>query len=365
LDPYIAIYLRRDVGDFYLFGIYVRYILMTYLRNSILATLAYYDIFDYPLTLIEVHKFLVNPSRLMNIGGAIGTMGLAEIYGELDKLIASGIVNEKNGFYFLGSRPELYSQRIENSKIADQKWKKFLKAVKFLALAPFLRGVFASGSMALGNTEQSSDFDVLVIARTGRLYTCRFFLWLISSLLGVRRKKYQKVAPDKLCFNHHITDSHLYLRHQSLFNAQTYINLKPAMISPALIDKFFAENFWLNKYAYNFRVQKNFVRRSVKPPLVFKISAKTLELILLSPLGDALESLLKSLQQKRIKEDPVTYEPGGRIVFNNDELEFHPHSFEKYVIDKYNSNLIKLGVVPLNKEKDSGLQIGPVKDINI
>src|SRR3989338_532844 len=313
--------------------------MMTYLRNSIIATVVYHDTFNYPLTLLEVFKYLINPGRLMRIADGLGEIKLDEVSEELDRLIKSGILAEKNGFYFLNGRDDLYDLRIEIQKIADQKWKKFLKLTRFLALAPYLRGVFASGSMALGNTDKESDFDVLIIAKSGRLYTCRFFLWLVISLLGARRKKNEKVAPDKLCFNHYITDDSLLLRHQSLFNAQAYINLKPVMIRPELVNKFFSSNLWLNNYAYNFKVQNDFVMRSINPPRLLRLLARIGELTLNFLFGDRQESFLMHYQQKLIKNNPITYEPGGRTVFTDKELEFHPHSFEKTDIKKNKKRL--------------------------
>lgn len=328
---------------------------MGYLRNSILVTIIYYDIFDYPLTLVEVYKYLVNPGRLSKIQGGIGEIKLSAIIDELDKLVDSGIISQNNGFYSLGGRTDLYEVRIERDKISARKWKKFLWMVRSLSLAPYLRGVFASGSMAIDNTTEESDFDVLVIARSGRLYTCRFFLWVITSILGIRRKKNQKVAPDKLCFNHYITDDNLYINHESIFNAQTYINLKPVMIEPEIFYKFYTENLWLNNYAYNFHPQKNFVGRSAKPSSMFLVLAKTVESVIDSFPGDTAERFFKYFQQKRIKSDPVIHESGGRIIFTDQELEFHPHSFERVVIEKYKSNLQRFGIVPYIDEKDSGL----------
>lgn len=330
---------------------------MSYLRNSILATLVYYDVFDYPLTLLEVYKYLINPGRISRITGGIGEIKISDISEELDRLAGSGTIGHKNGFYFLKERNEIYDLRLERHKIADRKWKKFLKMVRFLALAPYLRGVFASGSMAINNTDDESDFDILVIAKSGRLYTGRFFLWLISSLGGIRRKKHEKIAPDKLCFNHYITDDRLYIPHESIFNAQTYVNLKPVMIGTELADEFYSANLWLNNYVYNFHPQREWARRSVNRPVLFKFIAKTAEFFLDITFGNKIESIFKNFQQKRIKSDPATYEPGGRVIFTDKELEFHPRSFERVVIEKYKANLAKLGVVARIDENDSGLRV--------
>src|SRR3989344_6275256 len=267
--------------------------MMTYLRNSIIATVVYHDTFNYPLTLLEVFKYLINPGRLMRIADGLGEIKLDEVSEELDRLIKSGILAEKNGFYFLNGRDDLYDLRIERQKIADKKWKKFLKLTKFLALTPFLRGFFASGSMALGNADKESDFDVLIIAKTGRLYVCRSFLWLISSLLGVRRKRFDKRAPNKFCFNHYITDSNLYLSHESLYNAQSYAVLKPVFIDDDLWTRFYSDNVWINNYLYNFHPHKDFAKRSISGSKFLKTAARVIELLLNSFLGDWIEAGLR------------------------------------------------------------------------
>ena len=323
-------------------------------RNSVLATLAYYDILDVSLTLFEVHRFLVNPARLSKIP-ARGQITWKQIDEELQTLVKLGVVQTKNGFYFIFNRHWLYDLRIEREKIAAQKWKKLLRTARWFQAVPYLRGMLASGSMALGNTNKESDFDVLVIAASGRIYTCRAFLSLAASLFRARRKRFDKVAPDKFCFNHHITDASMTISHESLYNAQTYIHLKPIFIDRRLFEEFYSSNSWLNKYIYNFQPANHFVHRSVKPNVFLRFVASFGELFLNNKLGDWVERLLKNYQQKRIKANPVTHERGGRIVFNDNELEFHPHSFEGKVIEKYNNSLRSLGIIPPEEERDSGL----------
>lgn len=327
---------------------------MTDPRGSILATLAYYDILDVPLTLFEVHKFLVNPARLTNIP-IHESITLGQIDEELQALVKLGTIQTKNGFYFLSDRERLYDIRIEREKISAAKWKKFLKTAHWFQAVPYLRGMLASGSMALGNTDDESDFDVLVIAASGRLYTCRVLLSLMASIFGARRKRFDKTAPDKFCFNHYITDASLPIRHESLYNAQTYIHLKPVLVGDELFEDLYASNLWINKYVYNFRPANHFVRRNVKPSIGLRSIAVLGEFFLNNKLGDFLEGTLKKYQHHRIKSNPVTYEKGGRIVFNDGELEFHPHSFEAKAIDRYNRALRNFGIVPLEEEKDSGL----------
>ncbi len=328
---------------------------MTELRNPILATLVYYDILNFPLTLIEVYKYLVNPSRLSLANQPTKDLQLSDIQEELEGLTRLNLVNQKNGFYFLPNRQDLYGLRIEKMKLADQKWKKFLRVVWWLQAAPYVRGIFASGSMAMNNTEPESDFDVLMIIKSQRLYTARLLLLGLTSFMGTRRKPYELIAPDKLCFNHYLTEDSLQVKHDSLYNAQSYAHLKPVFVSKDVFDKFFSENRWINKYLFNFQPSYDFLRRSIKRNSFLLFIAKIIEKILDTKLGEWVEYRAKVYQQNRIKKNPITYDGGGRVVFNDHELEFHPNSFEKFLINKYNHAIKKLGIIAPFEEKDSGL----------
>ncbi|OGM98587.1 MAG: hypothetical protein A3C71_02755 [Candidatus Yanofskybacteria bacterium RIFCSPHIGHO2_02_FULL_43_15c] len=327
---------------------------MRYLRDSIIATLVYYDIFDFPLTVPEINKYLINPERLSSLRSDLGAIQ-AQIRENLDDLASTGDIGFKDGFYFLPDRDALYKLRIEREAIAVKKWKKLLKTAKWFQAVPFLRAVLVSGSMAINNTDEDSDFDVLAIAKSGRLYTCRMFLSLVASLFGVRRTRYEKIAPDKFCFNHYITDGKMNIRHESLFNAQTYANLKPVFARDGIFGRFYAENIWLEKYIYN--SLRSDLKEVPRSDLVINFITKFLEFILNSKTGDWLEKCFKAYQHKRIKNNPATYESGGRVVFNDNELEFHPRSFEAFAINKYNKKLKQLGIVQRVEEKDSGLTV--------
>lgn len=323
------------------------------LRNSIFATILYYNAFNFPLTFAEVYKYLINPKRLGIKKDITVDIEALKIASELESMARVGLIGHKNGFYFMPGRENLYEERIEKDKLAGKKWKKFLRVAKYLQAAPYLRAVFASGSLAVNNPEPKSDFDVFIILNSRRLYTGRLFLWLISSVLGVRRGRFDVTAPNKLCFNHYLADDNLELPHRSLYVAQSLVNMKPVIVSDGVIIKgFTASNRWVNSYCYNFRQVS--VYRGIRSNNVMLALAGIGEFVLNNIFGDLLEKILRTLQQKRIKNNPATYESGGRIIFTDKELEFHPRSFERVVIDGYNNGLKKFGILNVI-ESDSGL----------
>ena len=204
----------------------------------------------------------------------------------------------------------------------DQKWKKFLWRSWLFRYIPFIDFVLAAGSMALGNVKSESDFDVIVAAKSGRIFTARFFSVLAFSLFGWRRKKlsHRESATDKICLNHFVTEKSFQLSPpRNHYWQALYKNLVPILGEPEKISQFWKANQeWMEQP----QIYQNDLRHQNKKSIIKKI----LETVLGGKLGAWLEKFLKSTQIKRIerglKNDGLGYQP--RIIYNDNELEFHP-----------------------------------------
>ena len=171
-----------------------------------------------------------------------------------------------------------------------------------------------------------------------------------------RRTWKDKIAPDKFCFNHYLAIDGLALEYQSLYSAQNYALLVPVFAkSQDLIDEFYNQNDWIKSYILDFKVFKRNNRQIKKSLLLFFIQ-NALELVLNTWAGDFFEKLARWYQQRRIGNNPATYEPSGRVIFNDQELEFHPQSFERKLINDYNQKMGELGIEV--DEPNSGLTTG-------
>lgn len=327
---------------------------MTPIEKSIIATLIYYNQQDFPLTVFELWRLCV-PSPRLDPGAKKTEVTFNEIRESLSVLQRENFIEEKNGFFTLAGRTEIYKSRIENKKISDQKWKKTLKALKWLQAVPYLRAIFASGSLASENTSKDSDLDVLVVAKYGRIWTCRFFIFILTSILGVRRKKYDKIAPDKVCLNHYITDKSLSILFRSLYNAQTYAHLIPIWRADGkILSEFEKENRWIGEFVNVWKINSKRKHRTVKESKFLKAVSALFEKALDSRLGSLIESLMRRMQRGRIVKSKQYQKRGGRITVEDGQLEFHPDSPEKGIIERYNRGLAKYGISTI-LEKDSGL----------
>lgn len=220
----------------------------------------------------------------------------------------------------------------------DKKWRKFLRRTWLFKYIPFVDFALAAGSMALGNVSSESDFDVIVGARTGRIFTARFFCVLAFGFFGWRRRKLRGASgdqlknssahklinsqtADKICLNHFVTPKsyRLSLPYNEYWK-KLYQNLVPVYGSKESVKAFWDANAeWLGKPV---NYQDDLRHKHRKPSWIKKLR----EFILAGAMGDWLEKFLKNLQVKKIEKSLKTDQPGfePRIKYSDDELEFHP-----------------------------------------
>lgn len=333
---------------------------MTSLEKSILATLVYYDVLDRPLTGFEVFKYLIakglpeeNKKVTLN-----EVLSFLENSQELAKL-----VSQKNGFYFLRGRQKVIKERIKRQKIADQKWKKAKRLIRLLEGIPFIRLVAVSGSLAMNNPKEKSDIDLLIVTKANRIWTCRGLTTLFVHLLGQHR--HGPLTEDRFCLNHYLTDKSLKIPFKSLYNAQTYAHLLPMWEEKGsdvskypkdkLYNQFQRANQWVKDYLVFYRKSQRGHLKQITSNQFLSFSRKIREFVLDKKIGNGLEFILKKFQERRIRKDPLTYQAGGRVVFNDKQLEFHPDSPERWILEKYNQKMNQLGLGELGQEEDSGL----------
>jgi predicted nucleotidyltransferase len=323
---------------------------MTSTEKSILATISYYDIFEYPLTSFEIWRCLVFPreGRQMEISAG----DIVEALFESTKLHDQ--ISQKDGFHFLRGREAIADLRLNRKKMADQKWKKARKIFRILSVVPFLRAIFVSGSLAMENSKDDSDIDVIVVAKHSRIWTVRTLMTLLTFVMKVRR--YGDKTKDRICLNHYITDTSLQIPFESIYNAESYVHLVNVYRDDEEIFKNFQkENSWIKNFVGNFSVSDLGSVRSGKRNKFLTYVSRIFELFLSNGVGNFLENIFARFESSRIKKDSLFSKSGGRITIDENQLEFHPDSHEYFIIPEFNSRMEKLGLFEFANQKDSGL----------
>ncbi len=165
------------------------------LKEAIIHLVAFFDLFEYPLTGYEIWYYLDKPGQL----------------SDLLKFLAndSPIIKQKNGFYFLAQREEIIITRQKRYNYTNRKLKIAKRFSYWFNLLPFIKTIAISNSIGAHNLREGSDIDFFIITSPNRIWLSRFLCAGLAKLLNRRPTKRNK--QDKICLSFYITKDHLNL----------------------------------------------------------------------------------------------------------------------------------------------------------
>ncbi len=296
------------------------------LQKNILATIAYYDGMDYPLTAFEIWKYLINFNPQPKTYNP-QPFSLADVIKELDDYSIKRFIEKDHGFYFLRGRRELVDQRIKRNKISVGKIKKLRRIVWLLRFVPFIRMIGVTGALAMKNADADSDWDVLVVLKKGRIWTGRTLVTGFLHLIGKRR--YGEKIKNRICLNHFIADDSLEVATKEKFpefSSHEFYFILP-VFDTGIFQKFQLQNSWIKDYKPNFYLRE-----------VGKIGeigvARAIREIGEIILGwDFLENWLGKWQREKIMKNPLTKKPESFIRATDEYLIFLPEPHGSKLIE--------------------------------
>ncbi|NCF74884.1 MAG: hypothetical protein GWO87_00130 [Xanthomonadaceae bacterium] len=306
------------------------------LDKSIISSLIFFDIFDYPLTKLEIWKFLYKN----NYNNDHAKLSLFDIEKTLNNKLINKIEN-KNGFYFLPGKKNIIKIRNKRYKQSFYKFQKAKKASKIFSLLPFIKMIAIGNFMPSNNTKKESDLDFFIVTKKNRIWITRFFCVLISQLLGWRPTKKNK--KDKICLSFFISEKNLDLRNIAI--AKEKINdiylcywiatLYPLYNKGKTYENFVSQNSWIKKYLPNFA--------KIIPIQQRKINPCFFSFIFLLLNFNFLEKIAKKIQLKIMPENlkKLAGKSDG-VIINDDILKFHENDRRKYYRNKFLNNYEKI-----------------------
>lgn len=287
---------------------------MDSLEKSILKTVTYFDIFDYPLTRVELFKWL-------------GTGGDGAGFYDLDQVLERcHALQHDSGFVFLKNRSDLFDIRQKRAAISERKFKRVLRVVKLFRFIPYLRMVAICNTLAYQNPKETSDIDLFVVARPGRIWTVRFCVALILKILQLRPGEAKK---DPICPSFFVTEDNLNLEKIQLSGQDPYLKYWTAQVFPVfdpyrVSEGFFTENSWIKNYLPNVVFPRPSKRRRVEDSAFTKFVRKIQEFDVNGAVGNFFESQLKKFQMKILpKKLKDMANKDTRVVISDKMLKFH------------------------------------------
>jgi hypothetical protein len=287
--------------------------------SAVLKVLAYYDVFDYPLTLDEIFKFSQGFSK-------------DQVTNELKILIEDSIVYKMAEFYSLKNDNKLAINREQGNKRTQIFTRKAIKRAKLISKFPYVRAVLISGSFSKGYMPIDGDIDYFVITKHNRM-------WLARTLLILYKKVFLFNSRKFFCVNYFLGEKDLKIDQNNVFTATEIFTLKP-IINKELYKVLIEENKWVGEY-YDFNKIKTHDVIEYKSTVIQSI----LEIVFNNKVGEKLDLYCMKLTLKRWQRKfPNLPKVDFKIAFKSTRnvSKHHPSNFQKKVLDSYNKTINNL-----------------------
>jgi len=304
------------------------------MTQAILKTIVYFDIFDYPLTLVEVWKWLyLDENRKVSLN---------EVEEGLKQL--SDKVETKEGFWFLKGRFEIIKTRLERYSIAEEKFKKLIKQTRILRQVPWIKLMAVCNRLAYSNTDEKGDIDLFIIAAKNRLWLTR--LLVVGYLKIINRRPRPDNKKDAIDTNFFLSEDSLkvdYLgvdaegRDKNLSLVYWLDQLIPVYQTDNAYQRFLTANSWLKEYLPNsFGCQLN-DRRTVKATLVSRITGWLLSWLIFEDLARKFQLKIMPLKLKEMMNKD------SRVMVNGKLLKFHLEDKRENYLKLWQNKLNEIG----------------------
>lgn len=284
------------------------------LEKAVLATLAYHDIFQYPLKEEEILNYLIGKKASNN-----------EVRKAINNLLKKKKISESKNYYFLKAREATINIRIKRTKFSRRKLKNANFYTNILKFIPTVKSVCLTGALSMENSEKNDDIDLLIICQKKTLWTTRFLANIM--LFPYKRKPNSLNNSNKACLNIFLDESNLKIKAQNLYTAHEICQLKVLWAKNNVYQRFLNSNLWIKKYLPNWRA--DILSKSAKSRGVF-------ERTLITTLISKLEKILKVFQLKYMQSKITTEKIGDRQLF------FHPRNTQEIILKEYAKKISNL-----------------------
>ncbi len=286
---------------------------------AVLQTLAYFEVFQYPLREEELLAFCAEPGATPEL--------LTEI---LQNLLEQGRIYQFGAFFQLTNNASWASKRLEYNRRADAVLPRARRMAGFIAKFPFVRAVFVSGSLSKHCMRPESDVDFFIVTSPGRLWVARTALVLFKKIFLLNSHKY-------FCVNYFVDTEHLEVEEKNLFTATESVTLLP-MWGVDYYDDFCRANTWA------WQRFPHCARRSTAdlPPVETGFFKKMLESLFSGRLGNWLDQKTMQLtvgfwKRKFRHLDADTFDLA--LKSRRGVSKHHPLHFQQKVLDRFEENL--------------------------
>ena len=287
--------------------------------ESILRTLLYADVFDYPLSAAEIEHYLLgDPSALGQIGPRLQSSQWL-----------SQRVTRANGYYTARGRAELAALRDQRRSDSQRLWARARVWGLRLGALPFVRMVAVTGALAVNNARTGDDIDFLVVTAPGRV-------WLTRALC-IALVRLARLFRVGLCPNYVLARSAIAQEQRNLYVAHDLLQMVP-LAGFTVYEEMRAANRWAEDLLTRARRPLHH-EPELRPSPLLGLLQRLGEWLLRGWLGDRLEAWERRRKQRKFA--PAAQIPGSTALLDSDHVKGHFHDHGRAVLRAYEERLAR------------------------
>ena len=292
-------------------------------KRDILAALCYFDIFDYPITQLEISQFIRNGYRLEEIAAGLHSLTVEQWIYKFGEL------------YTLQNNYDLVARRKKGNAKARQMLETAQKMASILSCFPFVKGVAVSGSLSKNFADEDADIDFFIITEKNRLWVARTILMAFRRLTVPFKKKHW------LCLNYYVDESLLEIEEKNIYTAIEVATLLPFR-GIKTFQKFFRENQWTQMYLPNHVLRVSYVEET-KNPVLKQFS----EFLFRNQLGNLLDSIFMNWTSFRFNKrvEKGRHNTKGYLMdikISKHYAKHNPEQLQKNITETYERKIANL-----------------------
>lgn len=304
------------------------------IKKAIFFTVAFFDIFEYPLTAWEIWKFLYKNQA-----------SLSDVLYQLEIMTQKRMLTLSQGYYFFPHKENHILTRNKRYRFAEKKYAIAMRCARIFSYLCAAKLICVCNSLALSNARETSDIDFFIITQKNRIWSTRFLLTLMAHFTRMRRH-HEKIQ-DRICLSFYISEDALSLKKILLKNDiyffYWFANLYPLYGRGDAFEKFWMENSWLCGCFPNIFSRAPSLRRRVKSQTFKNIAIRSGEILSNSFFGEIIEKILKKFQMEKILKNKKSafYFHDTRVIVSDSMLKFHENDRREMYREAWNKNMEK------------------------
>jgi hypothetical protein len=280
---------------------------------AILQSVIYAGLFDYPLTLEQLHQSL--------IGLTLDEIAILRTYRASPALRRA--IEFREGVFFQVGREHLLAERRRREAWSLAFLRRHRLLLDAVCAFPYVRMVALSGSVAHLNMQGAGDLDLFIVTRGRHVWSVTVAIIVLAKLLRHR---------DVTCVNFVVADSRLVLEQQDLFTANQTIHLKP-LIGAAVLQELLRANPFIASFYPNCRVPDSPAFGFTQPTLVAIVKSAVERLCALP--AAAIEIACRAAYGWHLKRRAASWRSPGQVRLEADCLKLHTRSHRQSILDRF------------------------------